>query len=324
MDSHCGAPNSEWDKLKVENESIMSCARTLPSAPLQSFLRPQIRRASGTFPREPGAYSFALPWIVILILSGIWVSPSAAATKLLVTVVDQNTMQPVTDLKPSDLEIRDGRRVRAVESVDRVEGMLDVALLVDSSVVGEMVQPAAANIIEQLGEKDQMSIVAFDSSATLVQDFTSSRQMLLQSLERIQYGNTPRILDAVFATIDGAFPNTDFRRVVILITAGLEGGSRTSEAAVFRAARRNQVTVYSLFVGGWRGMFRDLAEKTGGAALNLQDLRRRTKQGPGDLVFSLIRNQYTVTISGDFALGSRTRIEVKRPGKYAVNYLELD
>lgn len=263
-----------------------------------------------------------LPVLALLLLA--WAPESPAATKLLVTVVDQNTMQPVSDLKPSDLEVMDGKRTRAVERVERMEGLLDLALLVDASVVGEMVQPAAANIIEQLGEKDQMSVVAFDSAATLVQDFTSSKQMLLGALERVQYGNAPRILDAVFATVDGAFANTGFRRIVILITAGLEAGSRTPEARVYRAARRNQVTVYSLFVGGWRGMFRELAENTGGAALNLQDMRKRTQMGPGQLVFDLIRNQYAVSISGDFSLGEKAKLRMKRPGKYAVSFMELE
>lgn len=265
-------------------------------------------------------------WALICLL-GVTVSFTqnvAAATKLLVTVVDQNTMKPVTDLKASELQVIDGKQTRVVESLELAEGLLDVVLLVDSSLVGEMVQPAAANIIGQLGEKDQMSIVAFDSSATLVQDFTSSKQMLLTSLEQLKYGNSPRILDAVFATIDGAFTNTDFRRVVILITAGLEAGSRTPEARVYRAARRNQVTVYSLFVGGWRGTFRELAEKTGGAALNLQDLRKKSRQGPGELVFDLVRNQYAASISGDLGLGEKAKIQVKRPGKYAVSFLELD
>jgi hypothetical protein len=296
----------------------------LPCAPCYVHLLPlEIHKPEGRN-QSSGIRRIVRAIVVALAMACLPGLPLQAATKLLVTVVDQNTMQPLADLKPSDLEVKDGRRLRTVESVARIEGMLDLALLVDSSVVGEMVQPVAANIIEQLGEKDQMSIVAFDSAATLVQDFTSSRQMLLESLERIQYGNQPRILDAVYATIDGAFPNTDFRRIVILITAGLEAGSRTSERAVFRIARSNQVTVYSLFVGGWRGMFRDLAEKTGGAALNLQDLRKKTKQGPGELVFGLIRNQYDVTISGDFGLGDKAKIEVKRPGKYSVNYQELD
>lgn len=260
-------------------------------------------------------------WLLLLVLFPV---ASPGATKLLVTVVDERTMEPVTDLKPGELEIDDNKRIRSVEKLERMEGLLDIALLVDASLVGEMVQPAAANIIEQLGEKDQMSIVAFDSSATLVQDFTSSIPLLLGSLKDIRYGNSPRILDAVYATVDGAFENTGFRRIIVLITAGMDAGSRTRENTLYRTAKRNEVTVYCLFVDGWRATFRDLAENTGGAAVNLRELQKRSKQGPGALVFNLIRSQYNMTISGDASLSEKAKVTVKRPGKYRVGFLELN
>ena len=247
-----------------------------------------------------------------------------AATKVLVTVVDRDTLEPITDLKPGELVISDGKRTRNVENVEKVSGLKDVALLIDTSLVGEMVQPAAANIIENLGEKDQMSIVGFDSSATLLQDFTSSKQLLMGSLENLKYGNSPRIRDAVYATVDGAFTNTGFRRVVILLTAGLESGGRVSESRLYRIARRNQVSVYPVFVSGFRGMFRDLAEATGAIAVNLPDLAKKTKQGPGELVFQLIDSQYVVTVQGDLGLGEKTKIELKRPGKYRIGFMEMD
>lgn len=264
-------------------------------------------------------------FVLVVLLSVVAGSPVLfSATKLLVTVVDRESMVPVTDLKPGELVVKDGKRDRRVEKVEKAEGLLDVVLLVDSSVVGEMVQPAAANIIEQLGEKDQMSIVAFDSAATLVQDFTSSKQLLLGSLQNIKYGNNPNILDAVFATIDGAFTDAGVRRAIILITAGLEAGSRVSEGRLYRIARRNQVSVYPLFVSGWRGMFRDMAEKTGAVALNLPDMAKKTKLGPGETVFELIQSQYVVTIGGDLALGEKAKIELTRDGKYRVGWMELD
>jgi VWFA-related protein len=250
--------------------------------------------------------------------------PGFAATKLLVTVVERDSMAPVTDLKPGDLSIVDGSRVRTVEKVEKVSGLMDVVLLVDSSVVGEMVQPAAANIIQQLQEGDQMSIVAFDSAATLIQDFTSSKEMLANSLRNVKYGNSPNILDAVYAVIDGAFTDAGARPVVILITAGLEAGSRVSESRLYRLAQRNEVSVYPLFVGGYKGMFQELAERTGGIALSLQEMARKTKQSPGEAVFGLIRNQYAVTISGDLALGEKAKVEVKRSGKYRVGFREAN
>ncbi len=240
------------------------------------------------------------------------------------TVVDRDSMAPVTDLKASDLSVTDGNRVRTVEKIEKVSGMMDVALLVDSSSIGEMVQPAAADIVEQLANGDQMSIVAFDSAATVIQDFTTSKEALASSLRNLKYGNNPRILDAVFAVIDGAFADAGARPVVILITAGLEAGSRISENRVYRLAARNEVSIYPLFVGGYKGMFQDLAEKTGGIALSLQEMAKKTKQSPGEAVFGLIRNQYVVTISGDLRLGEKAKVELKRSGKFRVGFREAN
>lgn len=247
---------------------------------------------------------------------------AAASTRLLVTVVDRDTMTPIEDLKTSDLSVTDGARARTVEKVEKVSGLMDVALLVDTSSFGEMVQPAAANIIEQLADGDQMSIVAFDSAATVIQDFTSSKEALASSLRNVKYGNNPNILDAVFAVIDGAFTDAGARPVVILITAGLEAGSRVSESRLYRLAQRNEVSIYPLFVGGYKGMFQDLAEKTGGIALSLPEMAKKTKQSPGEAVFSLIRNQYVVTISGDLPLSDKAKVEMKRSGKYRIGFRE--
>lgn len=262
--------------------------------------------------------------ICCALLAAFTALSASASTKLLVTVVDRDSMAPLTDLSPADLEVVDGKRTRTVESVKKVEGLIDVVLLVDSSSFGEMVQPAAANIVEQLAEGDQMSIVAFDSAATLVQDFTSSKEMLASSLRNVKYGNNPKILDAVYASIDGAFVAVGGRRVVILLTAGVEAGSRVSESRLYRLAKRNQVSVYPLFVGGYRGMFQDLAEKTGGIALSLQEMARKTKQSPGEAVFGLVRSQYEVMVSGDLSLGEKAKVEVTRSGKYRVGFLEAD
>ena len=96
---------------------------------------------------------------VFAVLCALATLTVAASTRLLVTVVDRDTMSPVTDIQTADLSVLDGNRARTVEKVEKVSGLMDVALLVDTSAFGEMVQPAAADIIEQLADGDQMSIV---------------------------------------------------------------------------------------------------------------------------------------------------------------------
>jgi hypothetical protein len=186
-----------------------------------------------------------------------------------------------------------------------------------------MVQPAVETMIAQLQPKEQMAIVSFHSSADLIQDFTSSRELLMRALAKVKYGNEPRVLNAVYAAIDGGFQNSSFRRVILLLTAGAEGSSRVSERDVIRLARRNGVSIFPVFVMGQeRSMFDALARQTGGASFNLRDMKRSLRsESPGPRIFEVLRNHYTVMVRGNLSLGDRVRVEVKHPERLFVSAL---
>ena len=40
-------------------------------------------------------------------------------------------------------------------------------------------------------------------------------------MAKVKYGNEPHVLDALFAAIDGGFQSSSFRRVIVLVTAGV-------------------------------------------------------------------------------------------------------
>ncbi|MGB9606195.1 MAG: hypothetical protein ACPL88_10015, partial [Bryobacteraceae bacterium] len=185
----------------------------------------------------------------LLLLLALWF-PGDTSTRLLVTVLDQRTGRPVTDLKPSEFRVYDEAALRTVESAEPATGVLDVMMLLDSSLVGAIVRPVAENLIEQLQSKDQMAIVSFHSSADLIQNFTSSKELLRRALLRVKYGNVPNVLDALYAAIEDGFQESGFRRVLILLTAGLEGSSRVGEREVLRLARRRNVSIYPVYVLG--------------------------------------------------------------------------
>jgi hypothetical protein len=198
-------------------------------------------------------------------------------------------------------------------------------LLLDTSLVGGMVRPVADDLIAQLEPKEQMAIVAFHSSADLIQDFTSSRELLGRALSQVKFGNSPNVLDALYAAIDGGFQSSSFRRVILLLTAGVEGNSRMNERQVMRIARRTGVSVYPLYVIGYeRSFFENLARQTGGASFNLRDLRKAAGKSIGARVFEVLRGHYVLTVSGNLALGEKVKVEVKRPEKLFVSALPLE
>jgi len=264
-----------------------------------------------------------LRWLLALV---VLAAPARAATKLLVTVVERKSGQPVTGLAAADFGVLDEGAPRTVEAAQySAAGLMDVMLLLDTSLVGGVVQPLAGDLIAQLQPKEQMAVVAFHSSADLIQDFTSSRELLRRAVAGLKYGNTPCVLDALYAAIDGGFQSSAFRRVVLLATAGLEGASRVSEREVVRLARRNGVSIYPVYVvGAERSMLENLARQTGGASFNLRDMRKTLNGPPGARIFEVMRSYYTLTLSGNLSLGEKLRVDVARPVKLLVSALPLE
>ncbi len=247
------------------------------------------------------------------------------ATKVFVTVVERKSGAPVKDLKAGDFTVLDDKTPRRVESAEFSEGLMDVMLLLDTSLAGEMVRPIADDLIRQLQPKEQMAVVSFHSSADLIQDFTSSRELLSQAVAGVKYGNNPRVLDAVYAAADGGFGASSFRRVILLLTTGFEGRSRVGEREVVKLARRAQVSIFPVYmIGVERSMFETLARQTGGASFSLPDMRKSVGMRPGARIFEVLRSRYTLSISGNLGLSDRLKIEVNRPGKYFVSALPLE
>jgi len=260
--------------------------------------------------------------VMLMALAAVEVS---GATRILVTVVGERTGVPVKGLAPHDFIVLDDGRTRRVESVEPAPDALDVMLLLDTSLLGSVVQPLAEGLIGRLGPKDQMAVVAFHSAADLVQDFTSSRELLHRAVASVKFGNAPRVLDALYAAIDGGFRSAVYRRVIILLSAGIEGPSRMSEREVIQLARRNSVSIYPVFVlGSERAMFRRLAQQTGGAVIELRDRQRVQQDQTPEHIFEVIRSACILSVEGNLALGERFRIEVKRPERLLVSGLPLD
>ena len=244
----------------------------------------------------------------------------AAANRILVTVTDQKTGNPVTTYKASDFTVLDDKTPRKVEAAEFVRETLDIMMLVDTSLAGGMVQPAVENFIAQLQPKEQMALVAFHSSADLIQDFTSSRELLMRAFAKVKYGNEPHVLDALYAAMNGGFENSTFRRVILLLTAGVEGASRSSERDITRLARRNQISIYPVYVmGRERSLFELLARQSGGALLRL-----RKGEPPGARVFDTLRGHYVLTVGGNLGLGERLKVEVRNADKLFISALPLE
>jgi hypothetical protein len=158
-----------------------------------------------------------------------------------------------------------------------------------------------------------------------VQDFTSSPELLTRAVSSGKFGNAPRVLDALYASLSEGFKSSAYRRVLILLSSGVEGPSRMSEREVLRLARRNAVSIYPVFVlGQEKPMFERLARSTGGACFELRDRQRVPEGKTAARNFEVIRSASLLTVEGNLALGGQVRVEIKRPERMFVSGLPLD
>lgn len=263
----------------------------------------------------------------LILLSLVASIPASCTAQMhvLMSAVEAKTGRPVRDLQASEIVITDEKITHVVTELTKPKETVDVMLLLDTGLAGSLVQSLAYDLIDQLTEPEAMAVVSFDDSAQLIQDFTSSHPILRESISKVRYGNRPKVLDALAAAIGDGFDHATYRRVVLLLTAGYEGNSLTSERKVVELARKRGVSIFPIYMSGERrGMFESLARQTGGATFNLIHMAKDASQKPAPRIFEAARNPYLATIVGNANLSERMKIEARRPEKIFLSALPVE
>ncbi len=260
--------------------------------------------------------------LLVPLLAGVL--PLTAETKLLVTVTDRKAGTPVKDLKPEEFRVTIGKSPRQVLAAEYETGPVDVVLMLDTSLIGGQISSLAPSLIGELRENEQMAIVAYHSAADLIQEFTSSKDLLRRALGQVKFGNSPRLLDALYAVAADGFEGSTYRRVILLLTTGVDGPSRVTREEVARICRRNAVSIFPVYMMNYgRSTLERLARVTAGAAFNARELSKRSTD-PAATVFEVMRGRYVVTLAGNLPLGDKAKLAIQRKGKYFASYLEVD
>jgi VWFA-related protein len=227
---------------------------------------------------------------------------------------------------------------------------LTIGLLVDVSGSQENLiqvekQAAYQFLSTVLRKKDMAFLISFGSEAELLQDFTSSPALLRDGLDKLRVNsavgglhpgpvptaNNPRgtiLHDAVYLAATDRLKGEVGRKVIVLITDGVDQGSRVKLEEAVAAAHRADAVIYSIYYvdpgiysrsGGWYrpsdSDLKKMSEETGGRVFKVS-----RKNGLPEIFAQIqeeMRSQYAIgyTPANSEKDGSFRRIEIKTKDK---------
>jgi VWFA-related protein len=219
----------------------------------------------------------------------------------------------VRDLKQDDFKIfEDGRPQQIRYFAQDTDLPLTVALLLDvSGSVRWFVEDekrTAAKFLEQvLRPNDRALLVGFSSTIVLWQDLTGSARLLAEALQRLRsipFKGLPPLgfpmpstllYEAVQKTALGKLKSLSGRKVLIVISDGLDNGSSVHLDSAIEAVQATNTIVYGIcFESGFSGctFLKDMSDPTGGRTF-------RVKKTPVAEIFATIEDE----MRSQYALG---------------------
>jgi VWFA-related protein len=159
----------------------------------------------------------------------------------------------ISGLKKDDFRILQDGKEQKISFFATEDEPVSVALLIDTSestkgVLNE-IRAAAKDFIELLNDKDKCLVATFDSEVKVLSPFSSNREDLEKSLEKIETGK--REGTVVFSAIDEIarehFAKTQGRKIIVLLSDGKDYGSTVSKNDLIGQLEESDVMIYSIF-----------------------------------------------------------------------------
>jgi VWFA-related protein len=254
----------------------------------------------------------------------------------------------IPDLEKQDFEITEDNSAQTIKYFSReTETPLTMGLLVDTSPSQQRVLPieqeqAKAFLDQVMRPKDLTFVLHFDLDVELLQDYTADRRLLAKAIDETEINgggqgptpgtfpgsNTPcctHLYDAVYLASNELMRNEVGRKVVILLTDGVDEGSKEKLDAALEAAQKSNVIIYSIdisdagfyfmrgfgFGGGGEGVLKKLSEETGGRVIKVKN--QKETAAAFQQIANELRTQYLLgyTPANSKHDGSFRRIRVR-------------
>jgi Ca-activated chloride channel homolog len=201
---------------------------------------------------------------------------------VLFTVTDKKNRM-VIDLTQNDFRVLEDSKPQNISFFSRESDLpLRVGILIDTSnSIRERLQFEEEAAVDFLAEtlrpdKDQAFAVAFDVEPQLLQDYTDDVEKLAAAIRGLQSGGGTGLFDAMYfaAKEKMQFVASEpyLRRVMIILSDGLDNESQHTRDEALSMAQRAEVTIFAISTNrsgtSTRGdrVLKYVAEQTGGRA----------------------------------------------------------
>lgn len=208
-----------------------------------------------------------------------------------VTVRDKKG-QIVRDLTKDDFVLQEDGRAQTIKYFSQDANLpLTLGLLVDTSwsqrEVLDQERNASHSFLDQMlvQEKDKAFLIHFDREVELLQDLTHSRDKLQSALDLLKASDRDRsndpndsdsrssrghegggtqLYDAVYLASNELMKKQPGRKAVIILSDGVDRGSKTTLQSAIESAQRADTVVFSILFAGHRDERSDRHRDDGG------------------------------------------------------------
>ena len=178
----------------------------------------------------------------------------------------------------NQLALYDSGIEQSIKSFSPDPSPASIVLLVDNSLTiradVEKLEAAAREFAYEIFEGDKLLIVGYDEQAEIVADWTDDAKQIETSLKNFRKKGDPRLFDALKAVADEALlplKASNRKRVVVIISDGLDRGSKIRFENILEELQAQDITVYAI----------QAPDRTGGAI-------RRDQPKPVQVVEKLV------------------------------------
>jgi VWFA-related protein len=238
----------------------------------------------------------------------------------------------IGNLEKSDFKIFEDGKEQTIKNFSRETDLpLTIGLLVDTSESQERLieieRRAAAQFFSKvLRTKDEAFLIQFGAEAELLQDSTNSTRLLQDGLRQLRLsvpvgglhpGPVPTaqnqagtiLYDAIYLAANDRLRTDVGRKAIVLITDGVDTGSKMSRDKAVEAAQKADAIIYSIYYvdraaygGGFgtislgssgEGELRRMSSETGGQVFHVD--RNHTLDDAFREIQDEMRSQYAIT-----------------------------